>query len=63
MVKTIKLLVADCSVRPGTFDVSRFKGSVDRGPLKGGHHSFSEPESSNFLLKGVDYHATGSRVS
>jgi len=64
MTKPLKIRVqSDCSVRPGTFDVSRFKGSVDRGPLKGGHHSFSEPESSNFLLKGVDYHATGSRVS
>lgn len=47
----------------GAFDLSKFRGSVDRGPLKGGKHSFAEPDSSTFLLKGIDSLSTGKRVS
>nr|XP_024358788.1 protein ENHANCED DISEASE RESISTANCE 2-like isoform X2 [Physcomitrium patens] len=46
----------------GAFDLSKFRGSVDRGPLKGGKHSFAEPDSSAFLLKGIDSLSTGKRV-
>ncbi|KAG0563145.1 hypothetical protein M758_8G006900 [Ceratodon purpureus] len=46
----------------GTFDLSKFRGSVDRGPLTGGKHSFAEPDSSGFLLKGIHSLSTGSRV-
>jgi hypothetical protein len=53
------MLVAD----HGTFDLSEFRGNVDRGPLKGGKHSFAEPDSSGFLLKGINSLSTGSRVS
>lgn len=46
-----------------TFDLSKFSGNVERGPLKGGKHSFAEPDSSAFLLKGINFLSTGSRVS
>ena len=54
-----RVLVAD----HGTFDLSKFRGTVERGPLIGGKHSFAEPASSGFLLKGIDSLSTGSRVS
>lgn len=45
-----------------TFDLSKFSGNVERGPLKGGKHSFAEPDSSAFLLKGINFLSTGSRA-
>lgn len=45
------------------FDLSKFNGNVERGPLKGGKHCFAEPDGSAFLLKGIDFPWTGKRVS
>ncbi|CAK9216387.1 unnamed protein product [Sphagnum troendelagicum] len=47
----------------GIFDMPYFSGSVPRGPLDGGQHCFSEPEGSNFLVKGSNFFHTGSRVA
>ncbi|CAM6045603.1 unnamed protein product [Sphagnum compactum] len=46
----------------GIFDMPYFKGSLSRGPLKGGKHCFSEPESSNFLLRGSNFFKNCSMV-
>ncbi|XP_024402806.1 protein ENHANCED DISEASE RESISTANCE 2 isoform X3 [Physcomitrium patens] len=46
----------------GIYDLSKFRGNVVRGPLQGGKHSFSEPDSSVFLLQGINSLSTGSRV-
>lgn len=47
----------------GVFDLLKFRGSVDRGFLKGGKYFFVEFDSSVFFFKGIDFFLIGKRVS
>ncbi|KAL3684735.1 hypothetical protein R1sor_002757 [Riccia sorocarpa] len=47
---------------PAEVDWSMFKGSVPKGPLEGGKHCFSQPDSSFFKIRGPNFLLTRTLV-